>query len=255
MSASVTLTQEQEEQLALDQFRGASGLLLGQERRVVPDPPDFVVTNGAHRTSVETTRYHKDAGQPGGSAAARHEGNEQQLAARAQAIFEAAHPDLFAEVRPYIVHGVLSKQNLNDYAALLARAVAVLMPSAPSEAEPLTTVDVAWSQLPDERLADVITHLVITRSRSLRRHAWLLGSAGPMNNDVADLESRIRRKEQDLGRYRGQFDQCWLLIYAMPQASAFFDFEALRPGMFMSEFDAVAFIDVFAARFVMIAQH
>jgi len=32
MSASVTLTQEQEEQLALDQFRGASGLLPGRDR-------------------------------------------------------------------------------------------------------------------------------------------------------------------------------------------------------------------------------
>src|SRR6266851_9020886 len=80
-----TLTQEQEEQLALDQFRSASRLLPGKEQRVVADPPDFVVTNGAHRTSVETTRYHKDAGRPGGSEAARHEGNEQQLAARAQA--------------------------------------------------------------------------------------------------------------------------------------------------------------------------
>jgi hypothetical protein len=248
------LTQEQEEQLALDQFRSASGLLPGKDQRVVPDPPDFVVTNGAHRTSVETTRYHRDAGQPGGSEAARHEGNEQQLAASAQAIFEAAHPDLFAEVRPYFVHGVLSKQNLNDYAALLAEAVAVLMPSAPSDAEPLTTVDVAWSQLPDARLADIITHLVITRSRSLRRHAWLVGSGGYMNTDTSDLESRIRRKERDLGRYRDQFDQCWLLIYAMPQASAFFDFEVLRPGMFMSGFDAVAFIDVFAGRFVMIAR-
>jgi hypothetical protein len=254
MNASVTLTQEQEEQLALDQFRGVSGLLPGNDQRVVPDPPDFVVTNGAHRTSVEMTRYHKDAEQPGGSVAARHEGNEQQLAARAQAIFEAVHPDLFAEVRPYIVHGVLSKQNLNNYAALLAEAVAVLMPSAPSEAEPLTTVDVAPSQLLDEKLTDVITHLVITRSRSLRRHAWLVGSGGYMNTDTADLESRIRSKERDLGRYREQFDQCWLLVYAMPQASAFFDFEVLRPGMFMSDFDAVGFIDVFAGRFVMIAQ-
>jgi len=254
MSASATLTQEQEEQLALDQFRGASGLLPGKDQRVVPDPPDFVVTKGAHRTSVETTRYHKDAGQPGGSETARNEGNEQQLAARAQAIFKAAHPDLFAEVRPYIVHGVLSKQNLNDYAALLVEAVAVLMPPAPSEADTLTTVDAAWSQLPDERLADVITHLVITRSRSLRRHAWLVGSAGYMNTDTTDLESRIRRKERDLRHYRDQFDECWLLIYAMPQASAFFDFEVLKPGMFVSEFNTVAFIDLFAGRFVIIGQ-
>jgi hypothetical protein len=39
----------------------------------------------------------------------------------------------------------------------------------------------------------------------------------------------------------------------MPQSSAFFDFEYLRPGMFKSKFDGVAFIDVFSARFVVIA--
>lgn len=59
MAASLTLTKEQEEQFALDQFRGASGLLPGKDRRVRPDPPDFVVTNGVHRTAVETTRYHR----------------------------------------------------------------------------------------------------------------------------------------------------------------------------------------------------
>jgi hypothetical protein len=75
-----------------------------------------------------------------------------------------------------------------------------------------------------------------------------------MSTDASELESRIRRKEQDLDRYRDQFDESWLLIYAMPQASAFFDFEVLRPRMFSSRFDGIAFLDVFAGRYVLIAQ-
>jgi hypothetical protein len=254
MAASLTLTKEQEEQFALDQFRGASGLLPGKDSRVRPDPPDFVVTNGAHRTAVETTRYHKGAGQEGGSAEARHEGNEQQLAARARAIFAAAHPDLHAEVRPYFVHGVLNRHNMNDYAELLAEAVAVLLPPEPSAAKPVTMVDVMWTDFPDQRLTKVLTHLTISRSLSLRRNEWLVGSWGIMNTDVADLESRIRDKEQDLERYRDQFDECWLLIYGMPQASAFFDFEVLRARMFTSDFHTVVFIDAFNGEFRLIAQ-
>ncbi len=246
------MNQEDEERFALDQFRGASGLLLGKDERGA-NPPDFVVTNGAHRTAVETTRYHKGAGREGGSEEARHEGNEQQLVARAQAIFEAAHPDLHAEVRPYIVHGVLSKQNLNDYAARLAQAVAVLIPADPSDAQPVRSVDVNWPEFPDERLTDVLNRISIARSRSLRKNAWLVGSAGVMNTDVADVESRIRDKEQDLGRYRDQFNECWLIVYAMPQASAFFDFDVLTPHMLSSDFDGVVFIDLFSAQFVVVA--
>ena len=110
-----------------------------------------------------------------------------------------------------------------------------------------------WTELRDERLTDVLNHISIARSISLRRHAWLVGSGGPVNNDVADLESRIRDKERDLDRYREQFDECWLLIYGMPQASAFFDFEVLTPRMFASEFDTVVFIDAFSGQFELIA--
>jgi hypothetical protein len=254
MAASLTLTKEQEEQFALDQFRGASGLLPGKDRRVRPDPPDFVVTNGAHRTAVEMTRYHKGAGQEGGSAEARHEGDEQQLAERARAIFAAAHPDLHAEVRPYFVHGVLNRRNMNEYAALLADAVAVMLPPEPSLAQPMTMVDVMWTEFPDQRLTKVLTHLNISRSLSLGRNAWLVGSGGIMNTDLADLESRIRDKEQDLWRYLDQFDECWLLIYGMPQASAFFDFEVLRTRMFASDFHTVVFMDAFNGQFRLVAQ-
>jgi len=253
MSASVTLTQEQEEQLALDQFRGASGLLPGKDDRVRPDPPDFGVTNGAHRTAVETTRYHKGAGEPGGSPGARLEGNKQQLAGRAQAIFEAENPHLYAEVRPYILPARLTKKNLTDYARWLATEVARHMPADPTPEQPVTTADVMWSELQDERLFDVISHVSIARSLSLRKHVWLVGSGGPMNNQVADLEWHIRDKEKDLGRYQDQYDECWLLIYGMPQASAFFDFEVLTPRMLTSRFDTVAFIDAFSGRFELIA--
>lgn len=252
--AFAALTQEQEEQFALDQFRGASGLLPGQDRRGA-NPPDFVVTNGADRTSVETTRFHKDAGEKGGSKAAAQESLEQRFVDRARILFESAQPDLYGEVRPYIVHGVLTRRNVDEYAALFAAVVPDLMPPTPSSAEPVTRADVQWHDLPANRLADVLTHVSIARSLSLRRHAWLIGSAGFASTDVGELESRIRRKELDLDRYGDQFDACWLLIYAMPQASGFFDFDHLKPEMLKSKFDGVAFIDVFSARYLVIAKH
>ena len=253
MAAFAALTQEQEEQFALDQFRGASGLLPGDYQRG-QNPPDFVVTNGTDRTSVETTRFHKGAEQQGGSEEAARESIEQRFVDRAQTIFEAAHPDLCAEVRPYLVHGVLTRRNVDEYAALFAEVVPELMPPAPSAAEPVIRVDVQWNELPEDRLTDVLTHVSIARSLSLRRHAWLIGSAGFASTNVTELERRIRRKERDLDRYGDQFDARWLLIYAMPQASAFFDFEQLTPGMLTSKFDGVAFMDVFSGRYVVIAQ-
>jgi len=249
----VTLTQEQEEQFALDQFRGASGLLPGKVQRG-GNPPDFVVSNGIHHTSVETTRFHKGAEEEGGSVEAARESTEQRFINRAQTIFEAANPNLYAEVRPYLVHGALTRRNVDEYAALFAAVVPELLPPAPCAAEPVPRVDVQWYSLPNERLTDVLTHVSIARSRSLRRHAWLIGSAGYASTDVSELEFRIRRKERDVERYADQFDARWLLIYGMPQASAFFDFDKLRPGMFTSLFDGVGFIDAFSGRYVVISQ-
>lgn len=249
----MALTQEQEEQFALDQFRGASGLLPGEDQRG-GNPPDFVVSHGTHRTSVETTRYHEGSDQRGGAQAAERESIEQRFVDRARTMFEAAHAHLYGEVRPYLVHGVLTRRNVDEYAALFATVVPELMPPAPSATESFTRVGVQSYELTDDRLTDVVTHVSIARSVSLRRHAWLIGSAGIASTDVAELEQRIRRKERDLDAYGDQFDERWLLIYGVPQASASFDFEQLAPGMFTSRFDGVAFLDLFLGRYVVIAQ-
>jgi hypothetical protein len=82
---------------------------------------------------------------------------------------------------------------------------------------------------------------------------WLLGSVGYAAIDVGELLSIIGRKEQDLPRYRAGFDACWLLIYGLWQASAFFDFDYLKPHMFTSQFDGVLFVDAGTGRNVQIA--
>lgn len=64
----------------------------------------------------------------------------------------------------------------------------------------------------------------------------------------------IRDKESDLVRYRNTANVFWLIVYALPQPSSFFDFAVLTPQMFQSTFDRVAFIDVLMERFVLIAQ-
>jgi hypothetical protein len=130
MTTFSRLTQEREEQLALDQFRDASGLLPGQNGRGA-NPPDFVVTYGAHRTSVETTRFHKGSDERGGSKAAAQESLEQRFVDRARTFFEGAQPNLYGEVRPYLVHGVLTRRNVDEYATLFAAVVPDLMPPTP----------------------------------------------------------------------------------------------------------------------------
>jgi hypothetical protein len=43
------------------------------------------------------------------------------------------------------------------------------------------------------------------------------------------------------------------MIYALPRGSALFDVKVLTPHMWKSTFDRVVFIDIFLARFVMVA--
>ena len=257
MVAFVGLTQKQEEQLALDQFRAGTGLIPGVAELAEQDPPDFVITNGGRRMSVEVTRYHKQAGKSG-STDAEHESNEQLLVSRAKRILESEHPDMLVEVRVHLISGTVTRSNLRIYAPLLARAVAILAPPEPISSAVVTRVSVNWPDLHDEKLQEVVNYIGIARWRQDRWKAptsseWPLGWATRMSNDVTDLENRIRDKERDLDAYEDQYDERWLLIYAMPLASASFDFEVLREGMFKSRFAGVGFVDVFTGKAVVIA--
>ena len=256
MVASARVRQQQEEQLALDQFRRVSGQLPGTASRGA-DPPDFIIASGARRTTVEATAFHKGSAKKGGSKEAADESNAQQLTERAQTIFEAAHPDVHVEVRPFLVKDRIARRDLDHYAGLIARAVADRVPQAPEHGHALTRVDLTWEDLP-EAVASVLPHVTIARWRPdrwkpERSSAWLLGSVGYAAIDGGELLSIIRRKEQDLPRYRAGFDACWLLIYGLWQASAFFDFDYLKPRMFTSQFAGVAFVDAGTGRNVQIA--
>src|SRR5262249_48090974 len=99
--AAARTKQQPEEHLALEQLRPISGLLPGRDSRGA-DPPDFIITNGIHFTSVEMTAFHRGSEERGGSKAAGDESNAQQLVERAQAILERDNPDLHVEVRPYL---------------------------------------------------------------------------------------------------------------------------------------------------------
>jgi hypothetical protein len=250
------VAQHQEEQLALDQFRRASELLPGEASRG-NDPPDFVIVNGAHRISVETTAFHKGSDVKGGSKEATDESNAQRLVERAQTIFESTHPDIHIEVRPYLMRDRIERRDLGRLAELFADAVASRVPPLPEEGNPLTLADFTWADLP-ESISDVISHVSIARWRPerwkpVRSSAWLLGSVGYAATDVGQLERIIRRKEKDLARYRAGFDECWLIIYGLWQASSFFDFDYLKPHMFTSQFTGVAFVDAGTGRNVQIA--
>lgn len=238
--------------MALDRFRTASGLLPGEPTRVRPDPPDFLVDDGARRIAVEMTRYHQDSG-PTGSPGAEREALEGQLTARAQAIFEEANPGLHVWVHPYFGYRKVDRRDLPKNAKRLADAVRALTPPPPSADEPLTNRGADWNDPELAELEDVITLLEVSRARSLHYNLWDVGSAGRASQDTSELERVIRGKEADLPAYNSSADEQWLIIYGLPQASAFFDFEVLTPHMFKSNFNSVVFLDVLLARFVLIA--
>jgi hypothetical protein len=57
--------QKAEEFLALTRFREVSDQLTGTLEPVVQDPPDFLITDGSRRASVEMTRYLQRTGERG----------------------------------------------------------------------------------------------------------------------------------------------------------------------------------------------
>jgi hypothetical protein len=256
MVATARVKQKQEEQLALDQFRRISGMLPGSASRGA-DPPDFIITNGAGQTSVETTAFHKGWKEKGGSKAAADESNAQLVIDRAQTIFEAAQPDIHVEVRPVLMVDRIARREVDHHAQLVADAVGAAVPPLPELGQPLARVDLTWDRLPED-ITVVMPRVHISRWRPERwkpqsSSVWLLGSGGYSAIDIGELESIIRRKEEDLPRYRAGFDACWLLIYGLWQASSFFDFDYLKPLMFTSQFDGVAFVDAGTGRNVQIA--
>lgn len=248
--------QQREEQFALDQFRRISGLLPGSDARGA-DPPDFIIRNGSHLTSVETTAFHKGSAEKGGSKAAAAESNAQQLVERAQATLQREYPELHIEVRPYLIRERIARRDLNRVADLIARAVASRAPAEPEVGESPTRVDVTWDADMPEELASVLAHASVARWHPERwkpeqSSVWLRGSVGYAAIDVGEVLAIIRQKEADLPRYEAGFDACWLLIYGLWQASSFFDFDYLKPHMFTSKFDGVAFVDAGTGRNVQI---
>jgi hypothetical protein len=256
LAASAHVRQQQEEQLALDQFRRVSGLLPGKASRGA-DPPDFIITNGGRLTSVETTAFHKGSEEKGGSKAAADESNAQLLTDRAQAIFEASYPDVHVEVWPVLIADRIARREVDHHAQLVADAVAKGVPPTPDDGEPPVRVDVTWDRLP-ENVTTVMPRVGISRWRPERwkpksSSVWLRGSVGYAAIETDELRAIIRNKEEDLPRYRAGIEACWLLIYGLWQASGFFDFDYLKPYMFTSQFDGVVFVDAGTGRNVQIA--
>ena len=257
MVTSARIRQQQEEQLALDLFRRISGLLPGRDSRGA-DPPDFIITNGTQLTSVETTAFHRGSEEKGGSKAAADESNAQRMVERAQAILERDHPDLHIEVRPYLIRDRIGRRDVDRLADLVARAIAIRAPAVPEVGEPPARVDVTWDEDLPEELATVLAHASVARWRPEQwkpeqKNVWLLGSVGFAAIDAGELLAIIRRKEVALPRYQAGFGACWLLIYGLWQPSSFFDFDYLRPHMFTSKFDCVAFVDAGTGRNVQVA--
>jgi hypothetical protein len=246
---------EAEELFALERFRTKSGELVGAVSRGA-NPPDFVISDGDRRVTIEMTRYHEDSGRNSeDSPRARDEMLQRRLMTKAQHLFEAAHPDVYIRVSPFFRQGVLTKRNVQELAERLAVVVAETMPPTPSLSEPLTNTRAEWAALNAARLDQAIVDLSMWRWGSMRRGEWDPTVSGIATGDVAHIESRVRLKEADLKSYKSSASESWLIVYApLLHASGFVDFEALAPvPLFKSSFDRVIFIDLFNAQYVAIA--
>jgi hypothetical protein len=245
------MNQQVEECIALTRFREASGLLPGIVERVVSDPPDFLITDGRHRTAVEMTRYLQLAGRRG-SKIAQREAMEIRVVERAQQIFEAAHPGLHVNVSPSFKIEEIKPGEVESYAKALSNLVTVVLAPDPTVHDRTTSSRADWDTMDGAGLEHVLANLYTYRWWSADASQW--GSfSGMASADPADIEARIRDKERDLSRYSVSADERWLIIYAWMLRSAFFDIEVLRPQMFSSQFDRVVFFDAPVARFVHIA--
>ncbi len=160
---SARADQDAEEDTALDVFRRASGLLPGAVTRVQPDPPDFLIAVGARRVSVEMTRYHQDSG-AGGSEGAKHEALERRVLAAAQTHFEESNPNVHIRVSPYFREGTLRKTNVRQTAEQVAKVVSQVIPSAPSDAKPLTSKRADWDIFDRAGLGQVLINLTAYRA-------------------------------------------------------------------------------------------
>lgn len=246
------MKKHEEEQLALDSLRAVSGLLPGTVVRG-SDPPDFIVTDGARRISVEMTRYHQDSG-PRGSERARQEVLERRAMTTAQQLFQASHPDVDVFVSPMFRMGSLRRDSVRDVAERIAQLVAHAIPTLPADSNHLATIRVDWDAFDRVGLGQVLIHLTVHRFLGSRAGPWQPQIAGHMSTDLASIERPMRAKEADLPSYKATVDESWLVIYVpFGHASAFFDTEVLTPQMFDSTFDRVIFLDPARGRSEIIA--
>jgi hypothetical protein len=243
--------QKAEECLALTRFREASGQLPGTLERVVQDPPDFLITDGPRKTSVEMTRYLQQAGERG-SPEAHREAMEMRVVARAKEIFEAAHLDVYVNVSPFFKISRIKRVDVEPYAQALAQLVWNALPLEASPGERLVMTRADWDAIDNVGLGNVFATVSLHRWWPAK-DAWWGSLSGMASADVTEIERAIRGKELDVARYSVSADERWLIVYAWFLRSAFFDKEVLSAGMFSSTFDRVIFFDLPVLSFVAVA--
>lgn len=243
--------QKAEELLAVTRFREASGQLTGTLEPIDQDPPDFLITDGSHTTSVEMTRYLQRAVKRG-SPEAKREAMEMRVVERAKEIFEAAHIGVYVNVSPFFKISEIKPPEVEPFALALAQLVWDVLPPEPSPSKRVVMGRADWEAIDHVCLGNVLANGSLVRWWQAK-DAWWGSLSGMAGADITEIERRIRVKESDFGRYSVTVDERWLIVYAWFMRSAFFDRELLSAGMFSSTFDRVIFFDLPVVKFVAVA--
>jgi hypothetical protein len=239
-----------EERFALERFRQASGMLVGQ--LVASESPDFLVYTGKGVIGVEVMRYLRNRLAAGGSAVRRKESLQERLIAEGRRIYEGTPGHVNVIVNPHFRHGPeLSPRHVPRLAAALAGLVRQLIPTEPLPPELMSERTASWRQLNAAGLDELITHLAVRRPAALRTGDWSAGTAATVGDPTVEIEQMVREKEGKLAQYQTTAG-IWLLIYSRPPASGFLDLDRLRSTHIRSRFDEVVVIDLVGDNYVLL---
>jgi hypothetical protein len=175
---------------------------------VESEEPDFLVQTGSQVLGIELLEFHKKEDSQRSSQIRQRESFHEQLAQRAQALFEAKY-QIPLQV---MLHGHGHQRNARPpELELLASCVADLVEQHIPQIL-FQTLDLDRSALRDAPVAGVIHSFSITRLQSEAMGVWVFSEASWPETSFDELQQEIAIKDTKVEKYLEQCSSVWLLI-------------------------------------------